>query len=422
MKQTLILFLLAMTASCGSYQIEDEDKSKDCTVTLCLSDEETPALSYPLSLFVRDHETQATKQAEISEDGMPALLPLASGDYTLTVCSGLSGGAYSYANDSLSSGPNNCATSPLLLGSTDIHAEEGLKAVVSPAPAVCNLQFTFHSMPEKARSITVRVSPVSSSVSLDGSPRNDNRMCSTECRQKGGIWTADLYVFPSESTRTRISVEVQTDGETQAYSYTYRQALQQGGIYRLTGNLHEGMTLEGKFQINGWQAAADVEMDFEETEPDSSGGEEEGGEDMETIYALQLPGDECVWGNVYVWKADTIKTEEEVIATLVSPVQWFLYADEAQATLSDYQEDELANWRMFTIEEAKEIRDQYYKNVGNISSFLEDNGVAGFESNGRYLCCDGDSTFSFVNKRVIQAGKTVKYYLRGVKKVRVIQK
>ena len=162
MKQTLILFLLAMTASCGSYQIEDEDKSKDCTVTLCLSDEETPALSYPLSLFVRDHETQATKQAEISEDGMPALLPLASGDYTLTVCSGLSGGAYSYANDSLSSGPNNCATSPLLLGSTDIHAEEGLKAVVSPAPAVCNLQFTFHSMPEKARSITVRVSPVSS--------------------------------------------------------------------------------------------------------------------------------------------------------------------------------------------------------------------------------------------------------------------
>lgn len=422
MKQTLILFLLATAASCGSYQIEDEGKDKDCTVTLHLSDEETPALAYPLSLFVRDHQTQQTERKEISEDEMPAALPLASGDYTLTICSGLSGDAYSYTNDSLSFCQNNCAPWPLLLGTTDIRAEEDLETAVRPMPAVCELQFTLHSMPENARSITVCVSPVSSSVSLDGSPRNDNRMCSAECRLKDGVWTATLYAFPSESTRTRMSVEIQTGGKTQVYSYIYRQALQQGGVYHISGNLNDGMTLEGKFQIDGWQTEAEIEMELEETEPDNSGGEDEGGEDMETIYALQLPGDECVWGNVYVWKADTVKAEEEVIATLISPVQWFLHADEAQAVLSDYQEDELGNWRMFTIEEAKEIRDQYYKNVEDISSFLENNGVAGFESNGRYLCCDADSTFSFVNKRIIQAGKTVKYYLRGVKKVKVIQK
>jgi hypothetical protein len=57
----------------------------------------------------------------------------------------------------------------------------------------------------------------------------------------------------------------------------------------------------------------------------------------------------------------------------------------------------------------------YYTIVGKAEY-----GLAFFKySDGaRYLCNNAQSTFSFANNRIIDAGRTVKYYLRPVKKVR----
>ena len=167
-------------------------------------------------------------------------------------------------------------------------------------------------------------------------------------------------------------------------------------------------------------------MEFTLDETTEGGGNQLPGtdeeEDLETFYAVQLPESECIWGRFYVWKTDTVIADEEVIATLISPDQWYVYAEDASATLAGYQEDVFDNWRTFTSDEARTFRDQYGGDVNGFNEFVEPYGIYGLKKDGRYLCCNSDSTFSFSNDRIIKAGKTVKYYLRGVKRVRIIQK
>ena len=247
----------------------------------------------------------------------------------------------------------------------------------------------------------------------------------SNAKKNGNTWTAgEIYVFPSESTRTRLSVEVKTGTDTKVYNYTYKKALQEGQPYRFTGSFQDGISLEGEFEITGWQPAIDVEFTLDETTEGGGnqlpGTDEE--EDLETFYAVQLPESECIWGRFYVWKTDTVIADEEVIATLISPDQWYVYAEDASATLAGYQEDVFDNWRTFTSEEARTFRDQYGGDVNGFNEFVEPYGIYGLKKDGRYLCCNSDSTFSFSNDRIIKAGKTVKYYLRGVKRVRIIQK
>lgn len=426
MKKITFILLLAILAACGQYPIdEEENNTESYPVTFNFVNEKDSQITYPLSLFIFNHETQKTEQKEITENDLPFQLSLQQTDYTLTLCSGLTEGTYNVFSDSISLPQAGYATFPLLMGSADVHPDKETDIKLTLNPTVASLYFTLLSLPETAESVTLHVSPVSSSVSFSGNYKNDNRMCSVECQKNGDTWTAGtIYVFPSESTRTRLSIEVKTATDTKVYNYTYKQALQEGQPYRFTGSFEDGISLEGKFEITGWQPAIDVEFTLDETtenkdEQTPDTGEED---DLETFYATQLPESESIWGNFYVWKTDTVTVGEEVIATLISPDQWYVYAEDAPATLAGYQEDVLGNWRMFTSDEAKAFRDQYGGDIDGFNDFVEAYGIYGLKKDGRYLCCNADSTFSFSNNRIIKVGKTVKYYLRGIKKIRLIQK
>lgn len=426
MKKIILILLLAVLASCGKYPIsETEDDKESHPVTFSLSNEKDLLITYPLSLFIFNHETQETEQKEIAENDLPIQLFLQQADYTLTLCSGLAESVYEVSANSINLRQTGCATTPLFIGNTAIHPDKETEVNLTLNPAVASLYFTFLSLPETTESVILHVSPVSSSVSFNGDYDNDNRMCTVECQKNGNTWTAgEIYVFPSESTRTRLSVEVKTGTDTKVYNYTYKKALQEGQPYRFTGSFQDGISLEGEFEITGWQPAIDVEFTLDETTEGGGnqlpGTDEE--EDLETFYAVQLPESECIWGRFYVWKTDTVIADEEVIATLISPDQWYVYAEDASATLAGYQEDVFDNWRTFTSEEARTFRDQYGGDVNGFNEFVEPYGIYGLKKDGRYLCCNSDSTFSFSNDRIIKAGKTVKYYLRGVKRVRIIQK
>lgn len=95
-------------------------------------------------------------------------------------------------------------------------------------------------------------------------------------------------------------------------------------------------------------------------------------------------------------------------------------AADALDLLDTYSEDGIEGWRMFTTEEATAFRNQFQGSVSELNEFISEYGLAFFKySDGaRYLCNNAQSTFSFANNRIIDAGRTVKYYLRPVKKVR----
>lgn len=80
-------------------------------------------------------------------------------------------------------------------------------------------------------------------------------------------------------------------------------------------------------------------------------------------------------------------------------------------------------WRVLTVEEAKEFRDQYDETIVELSEYLFENGIDRFNKYDiRYLCDDFNSTFCFYNTRISKSGKTVDYGLRLFKEVIVEKK
>lgn len=427
-KRTLPLLVILMFSACGTYNAEEEDKQNH-SITLTPHIPENTEVSPTFTLFIWNQEAQTFEQQEISSIEHSISLSLSENDYSLTLCSGFSKEHYVVNQNRVCHKSHHCSPSPILLGSADIHPSEDSNVHISLSPCVASLSFSFTGLPQNAEKVTLQVSPVSSAISLNGEYTNDNQTCSITCHPENQVWTAEsIYVFPEEeSTRTRLSVNVYHDGESEVYSYTYKQPLTAGQPYHFSGSLGENSFIpDADFEIDGWKPGIEIEFDLGQT-PDLGKDDEDTDipsydDDLETIYSPSLPESECIWGDFYVWKVDTITTDEEVIATLISPYQWFLKADEALPALADYQVDGFGNWSTFSVQEAREFRDQYRKYLYDLNDFIEPYGYDGFKNEGRYLCSQADSTFSFSNNRIIKAGETPQYYLRGIKKIRVIQK
>lgn len=427
MRKTLLsLPAILLFIACGTFKVEDEADGESYAVTIIPSIPDELTTKTPLTLFIINPQDKSVEQQEITEYNSPIYLSLPESAYTLMLCSGLTGGDYFIDNNLLYHKTANCSPVPFIQGSTDIHLSEDTDINLTLTPSVAALTFAFTGLPANTEAVSLQVTPVSSSLSLSGGYANDSQACTVTCQETNGTWSSEtIYVFPEEeTTRTRLSIQITHDGENDVYSYTYKQPLTAGQPYRFTGNFeNNNFNPDGEFEIAGWQPGIDVEFDFKETtgneEEDNNSGEEE---NMETIYATTLPESDCIWGQFYVWRTDTVIMDEEVIATLISPYQWYLYAEEALSTLAAYQVDDFTNWRTFSVEEAKEFSKQHQGNLYDLNEFIEAYGIDGFKKEGRYLCSQADSTFSFSNNMILKSGKTVKYYLRGIKKVRVIQK
>lgn len=118
--------------------------------------------------------------------------------------------------------------------------------------------------------------------------------------------------------------------------------MEAGKPYRFVSTGDGEISLEGNNQIAGWTPEVSEEFPFENMieeeeweEPDApDGGEgtegnedEDDGQDTEedtdVIVSEVLPESETIWGPFFVWKVESL-SENEVMATLVSPRQWLL--------------------------------------------------------------------------------------------------
>ena len=150
-------------------------------------------------------------------------------------------------------------------------------------------------------------------------------------------------------------------------------------------------------------------------------GDNASGENGDLVYVESMPTVNTVWRDFYLWKLEDTGAGE-ALATIISPDQWFqIYAEgEAKEILNGYEIDGIYGWRTFTREEAEEFYKEFSAELDELNNLLERNGHNIFytDDSRRYLCEDGDYTFGLYGKlNFYKAGKTVKYYLRPVKKV-----
>ena len=443
MKRIFLLssaFMAGIFSACGSYQLEGEEggegQQQDCRMDLTLGNAGEFSSPYPVTVYLFDADNRCVFQhVAASETDMPVLVQ-AKGSYVLSLFSGLSSGEYSYPMEThprqlLTFAKGGHAEVPLAVGKNHVLLERDTEVSVSLSYAVAGLYFSFGSFPSDVSEVTVHVSPVGSGISLAGDIADDRQFATVSCRKEGSCWVAGpVYVFPSDASRVHLSVKLRQGSTETVYGYDYNSSFKSGSIYRFVSGEKGGIILDGENQVTGWRPGVDIEFGFGdlveedaddwEEEPDEGGGDA-GETEGDILYADELPEAETVWGPFYVWKAEPLSARS-VRAVLLAPRQWVVTVDEARSVCEAYEVDDMPGWRVLTLEEAKEFRDQYSGTILDLSAFLYENGIDRFDKYDlRYLCNDFNSTFCFYNDRITSSGKTVDYGLRLVKEV-VVEK
>lgn len=444
----IMLVCMSLLMGCGSYQVEGENEMTDLSgpygIDVTLSNAQLFTPLYPLHLYFFGSQGTVSWDEEVLDQSEWPALSLPEGEYVFSVLSGLSSEDYLppmalNSRQFLTFSEGNYAKTPLVIGKNVIKLHNDVKVSVSLSYAVAALYLSFGGIPAEAVSVEARISPVSSGITLEGTLSNDGQFASVPCEKVKGVWKAGpIYVLPSEGLQTHLSLNIQTASEETVYGYYFNYPLEAGKPYRFVSTGDGEISLEGNNQIAGWTTEVSEEFPFEnmteeeeweepgtpDGEEDAGGNQDEGdGQDTEgdadVIVAEVLPESETVWGPFFVWKVESL-SENEVMATLVSPRQWLLKKAEAISVCEAYEVDGITGWRTFTTEEAKEFRDQYDDTIITLSDMLSDYGLDRFDKyDCRYLCNDFNSTFCFYNTQIAKSGETVDYALRLVKKVRV---
>lgn len=434
------LWLLALVtgtfSACGSYQLDEEgesSQSETCRINVTPANANEFISPYPLALYLFDSDNQCVyQQNAVSEADIP-VLSQAKGDYVLSVFSGLSSGDYvhpmeTHPRQPLTFAEGCCADVPLIVGKNHIRLEQDTEVSVSLSYAVAGVSFSFGAFPSDVSEVTVHISPVSSAISLGGDIEDDRGYATVSCKKEDSRWVAGpVYVLPpSNASRIHLSVKLKQGDKETVYGYDYNSSFKSGNLYRFIGNEGENITLEGESQVTGWNPGVDIEFDFkdfveEDAEDWNPGGEDLPNEGETVLYASELPEAESIWGPFYAWKVEPLSTNS-VQATLLAPSQWLVKVDEARSLCETYEIDGIADWRVFSLEEAEEFRDQYSSTLTELSAFLFEYGIDRFNKYDiRYLCNDFNSTFCFYNTRILDSGTTVDYGVRFIKTVRVVK-
>ncbi|WP_308773630.1 FimB/Mfa2 family fimbrial subunit [uncultured Bacteroides sp.] len=443
-----ILFLWG----CGTYQVDDDTETVESSgpyvMDVALSNASLFTSLYPLQLYLFDSKGATVWNEEVQAQTEWPVLSQPTGDYVLAAISGLSSEDYLppmslNAKQLLTFSQGNCADTPLVIGKNVVKLKNDVKISMNLSYAVAALYLSFGGVPDDAIAVEARISPVSSGITLEGNWNNDGQFASVPCQKVRGIWKAGpVYVFPSESSQTHLSLNVKTASGETVYGYFFSYPLEAGKPYRFVSTGDGEVSLEGNGQIEGWTPEVSEEFPFENMTPEedwdnpqpdvpdgdenpegeeeeNGGTSDENGDNGDVMVAEVLPESGSIWGPFFVWKVESVSSNE-VEATLVSPRQWLLKKAEAVSVCTAYEVDGISGWRTLTTEEAEEFREQYASTLEELNEILQENGIDSFDKyDCRYLCNNLNSTFCFYNNKILNSGETVDYALRLVKKVRV---
>lgn len=438
-KSSLVLLCTGFgLLSCGEYKIdegnENQAEEKHCTLQLDFSSIDNAKINYPLSLFAFNAENECITHHTLATTGDIFSSSFPKGQYTFIGISGLEKNEISYplqiTSESFIRLLENSCSSPLQMGKLQVGLTQSTFASMTFSYVVSALRFTLSGIPLDASQVEAKISPVSSGISFSGNPKNDSQETIITFYKDGHVWTCkEQYVIPSTSSSTHLSINIVRPSGNEAYGYTYQSALKAGYPYHFTGRYGQSIALDGTFQAEGWHQVTDVEFNFDQIKPDdneeNSGNKEEDNDNTgQPVYKVStMPEIGTIWNDCLICSLTPLSATESK-ALLLAPQQFYIYASDTEEQLSYFSHEGMNGWRIFTTEEAKTFRDHYFgitKTEALNKLLLEAQipNLIKYESNDRYLCNNGKSTFSMTTNTISNAGNSRKYYLRPVKEVKL---
>ncbi|MCI6473318.1 MAG: hypothetical protein MSA31_06625 [Bacteroidales bacterium] len=428
-KTTTLLLLCLSLAACEKAFIPDEGNEQeqvgdgsrhDVTVQTRAT---TADIAFPLHITVTtsDGATVATQDVNNASDKIKVRLQ--DGDYHISVSNNVDMGS-------------GWSTTPVVRGGADFSVK-GKAATVNIilSYAVASVNVTLNGVGAEATNVSLQLSPLSSSLSQDGTYSGSSTV-TIPCSKTGtGTWsTGTAYVYPSAADLTNISISISTPDGTETYSVVYADRLAASVPYSFTGTYKGGES--GTSEITGdivqgeWQPEVGGTFSFGPS----------GNNAFDNIHAIplvetaSLPGVGTLWNGHIVMLQLSEEGSNPVEMLLMSRNEWtgmtsaFYESDPyvAQNIAQQYAEDELTGWHIPTTDEARSIKDKWGGDaltaINTTLSGASLTPLTATDTNGnvRYLCNEAQTTFSFApSSSITAAGKTVKTYrLRVVKRIR----
>ena len=445
--------LLCILSSCSNYLVEEEEDSdptesmENIPVTLNVrSGSPNVDIAYPINVYIFNESGNLVREDVINKSRAPLDIKLSKGNYTLSAFTGLNHSDYSYPKELSQSTTithregEPCKTA-LQYGTSSFHLEKKTDLSIHMEYVVTSLEFKFSQVPADVTNVSISISPTSQGIQMNGKYTNDGSSTRLTCQKQGDLWVAGpVYILPSQGAKTVLTLEVGKPDGNQNLSYSYTSQLQPAQPYRFSGKYSEGIKLNGNFECDGWKPGIDVEFDFSEegeqggeNQPNQPGGNdnpgggdndgnvEPGSNGLPTITCSSLPSAGDFWKDFYVWKSN-ITSNNTATAILLSKKQWFnIQAENGMNLLSEYVDESLENWRVFTSDEAKEFNLEFSSTMNLLNGKLRahDQDEFYYYNKERYLCNNCKSAFYVWGKLTLRpAGKNTQYYMRGLKDVK----
>ncbi len=414
-----------LLSSCYQPEEEKEETVTDCQWTLSVV-APIGLNKYPAYLFIFDTEGQPQSHLTLSEQHPRRSISLPYGTYHIVALSGTQGytvpptwtlqSVIQMTTDVLPNAPLLMGQADVTLGAPTASTHLQLK---SQAAAV---SVQVDSLSAETERVRVSLAPCYTTIDLESNYAAADEIPIT-LQPDGDQWQSPTcYLFPSPPSSLRLHLEVERTDSSAHYDFDFTESLRTSKEYlfkfTLAGNKPRFEPITDDLQL-----------------PDLTG---------DTLTISNFPSmPPCLWeGHVLAHFTRTDADEGDFL--LLSLNEWTevpsannaAYPTEAQHIASQYSEgDDLSNllsgWTIPTKEEAQQLRSLYAGHATYALNELFDQldlpGVATTTAKGaaiRYLCDDGEHTFSFAPEAstISKAGTKATYHLRLVKHLHVKRK
>lgn len=428
-RYTMLLACLILMAGCQVLPEDDDFLASDENVLkVNTRSVEGAEIIYPLNLyaFAKDGSCADSQKIDDAEEEMA--LVLENGSYQIVAVSGIS---ESYQlpeepsqDDVITLSGEYGADTPLMVGKASVNVGKAEASVdITLSNVVVALNVALKGIPADVEAVTLTLSPLYSSLSMDGEYGGESQSVQVNCSlDSDQVWSAPVcYIFPGLGSETVFSILLEKeDGIEATYGYTYQGIPEANRPFNVSGNYLGGVTVGGNLIAQNWKDPIEVEFDFgaEELSDDTDEDEDELEVDLTGV-----PEVGSIWNGTIV--ADIGESDVDgVDLLLMSLEEWNEPVSQAENVIAGYSVNGISGWRLPTNNEAKVLRS--YFNGDKREALNEriadyEAGLLGIDGEERYLCDKSGKyyTFKFVeNARITEAGSKRSYYIRLVKTYR----
>ncbi len=423
-KALWLLLLLSIISCQRMYDEEEEENVPQTGFPLKVSARSSgdSQIGYPAYIYAFAEDGSCSANQKI-KDNSQIEMKLSPGRYTLVAIANI-GEEYvipedPFLDDVIVMKANNRSLRALMMGSSTVTIDNKKNVSVSITLyyTVSLVNVTLEEIPATVKSVSLRISPLYSSLSFAGEYAGKDKSTEITCRKETeGTWSAEpFYIFPGSASQTVFSITLEDDNQTNTYGYTSKGKPEANVPMNIGGSYSGDVTVGGSLISGEWKEPVEIKFNF--------GGKDEGDIDGENPPATNpdLPGLPEVMS---VWQDGIVAGIEIMDANgadvlLMSLNEWDSVVAKLQETIKN---EEVNGWHLPNEEEAQMLYAAFKEPFLNeVNEALETSGGTSLSTKKRYVYDKNGSKYAFGFKSSSQfqpAGSTVKYGIRLVRSVR----